>query len=120
MTKRVMIVDDSKATRSMVAFTLQRAGYEVLQAENGVLALAVIEKNQIDCLITDVNMPDMNGYELIRRLRDTAAHRTTPILLLTTTIDSGGKETAQGAGATACLGKPFLPAELIEVVSGML
>lgn len=117
MSKRVMIVDDSKATRSMVAFTLRRAGYEVLEAENGEQALSAIGQTSIDCLITDVNMPGMDGMELVQRMRADQVHRTLPILLLTTTFDGSKKNSAFEAGATGWLGKPFLPAELIEAVA---
>jgi two-component system chemotaxis response regulator CheY len=116
----VMIVDDSKATRSMVAFTLRRAGYEVMEAENGSQALAAIGARRIDCLITDVNMPEMNGVDLVRRVRESALYRTLPVLMLTTTIDSAGKDQAREAGATDWLGKPFMPADLIEAVAKIL
>jgi two-component system chemotaxis response regulator CheY len=118
--KLVMIVDDSKATRSMVAFTLRRAGYEVMEAENGSKALAAIGNSRIDCLITDVNMPEMNGVELVQRVRESALHRTTPVLMLTTTIDSASKDRARAAGATGWLGKPFMPADLLEAVARIL
>ena len=120
MAKRVMMVDDSKSTRSMVAFTLRRAGYEVLEAENGDQALSVIGGIQVDCVITDINMPVMNGLELIRKMRASPAHRTTPILMLTTATDVAKKEEGQIAGATGWLGKPFLPAHLIEAVARIL
>jgi len=116
----VMIVDDSKATRSMVAFTLRRAGYEVMEAENGTQALAAIGTKRIDCLITDVNMPEMNGVDLVRRLRESAVHRAMPVLMLTTTIDSASKDQARDAGAIGWLGKPFMPADLIEAVARIL
>ncbi len=120
MARLVMIVDDSKATRSMVAFTLRRAGYEVMEAENGSQALAAIGARRIDCLITDVNMPEMNGVDLVRRVRESALYRTLPVLMLTTTIDSAGKDQAREAGATDWLGKPFMPADLIEAVAKIL
>jgi two-component system chemotaxis response regulator CheY len=117
MSKRVLMVDDSKATRSMVAFTLRRAGYTVLEAEDGEQAIRTLGEQPIDCLITDVNMPGMDGKELVRRLRESPAHRAMPILLLTTTFDGSQNGQAMQAGATGWLGKPFLPADLIEAVA---
>ena len=120
MSKRVMVVDDSKATRSMVAFTLRRAAYDVLEAENGDQAIKLIGEKPIDCLITDVNMPGMDGMELVRRMRENPLHRTMPILMLTTTFDGSNKGKAIEAGATGWLGKPFLPADLIEAIAKIL
>jgi len=120
MTQRVLIVDDSKATRSMVAFTLRRAGYDVAEAENGRQALAAIEDSRFDLLIADVNMPEMNGFEMVRLVRGNAAYRTTPVLMLTTMVDIASKDRAREAGVTGWLGKPFLPADLIESVSRVI
>jgi two-component system chemotaxis response regulator CheY len=117
--KRVIIVDDSRTTRSMVAFTLRRAGYEVIEADDGVQALSLIGKDPIDCVITDVNMPGMDGLELIRQLRASAAHKTTPILMLTTGTDIGKQQEGKEAGASDWIGKPFHPAALLETVARM-
>jgi two-component system chemotaxis response regulator CheY len=120
MTKSVMVVDDSKTTRSMVAFTLRRAGLTVLEAEDGASAVALCKDRHIDCIITDVNMPGMDGVALIRHMRGSTLHRDTPILMLTTITDMARKEEGRAAGATGFLGKPFLPAHLIEAVSKIM
>jgi two-component system chemotaxis response regulator CheY len=107
MAKRVLMVDDSKTTRDMVAFTLRRAGYEVIEAADGRLALGLLGTNTVDCVITDLNMPVMDGLELIRGVRASAGHRATPILMLTTDSDEAKKTAGKLAGANGWLNKPF-------------
>ncbi len=119
MAKKIMMVDDSKTTRSMVTFTLRRAGYEVMEAEDGSQALELIGSQRFDCVITDINMPVMDGLELIRRLRANPAHQATPILMLTTTSETAKKQAGQDAGASGWLGKPFHPNDLIKLVAAM-
>jgi two-component system chemotaxis response regulator CheY len=116
MAKRVLMVDDSKTTRSMVSFTLRRAGYDVVEAEDGGKALALLGNHAVDCVITDLNMPDMDGLELIRRLRAMATYQKTPIVMLTTQGDDEKKYAGQRAGVTDWLNKPFHPANLLEIV----
>lgn len=116
MTKKVLAVDDSKTMRDMVAFTLKGAGYDVYEAEDGKAALSLLQANKVDAVITDLNMPNMNGFELIRNLRAMAAYKFTPILMLTTEGDSTKKEEGKSAGATGWIVKPFNPEKLVEVV----
>lgn len=116
MTKTVLAVDDSKTMREMVTFTLKGAGYQVVEAEDGKAALGVLEKTKVDAVITDLNMPNMNGFELIRNLRAMAAYKFTPILMLTTEGDATKKEEGKSAGATGWIVKPFNPEKLVEVV----
>jgi two-component system chemotaxis response regulator CheY len=120
MPKKVMMVDDSRTTRSMVAFTLRRAGYEVMEADDGTQALAAIGGDRLDCVITDLNMPGMDGLELIRRLRASPVHATMPILMLSTATDLEKKEEGRMAGANAWLGKPFHPANLVKMVESLV
>jgi two-component system chemotaxis response regulator CheY len=120
MSKKIIVVDDSKSTRTMVTFTLRRAGYEVVEAENGSQALALVEGQAPDGVITDLNMPVMDGLELIRRLRAGPATRVIPILMLTTSSDVAQREQGQTAGANAWLSKPFLPASLVEAIAKLL
>ncbi|AWK87410.1 response regulator [Azospirillum thermophilum] len=114
--KKVLTVDDSRTMRDMVAFTLKNAGYEVVEASDGQQALSVVAANKVDLVITDLNMPVMDGLTLIRRLRATPAHRTTPILMLTTEADESKKMEGRSAGATGWIVKPFNPDKLISVV----
>ena len=116
MAKKILAVDDSKTMREMVSFTLKGAGYEVVEAEDGQAALTVLNGVKVDAVITDLNMPNMNGFGLIRALRANASYKYTPILMLTTEGDSVKKEEGKAAGATGWLVKPFNPAKLIEVV----
>lgn len=116
MTLRVMTVDDSKTMRDMVAFTLRQAGYAVSEAEDGLKALAALRKAGADLVITDLNMPNMDGLSLIRALRKEAGYRTVPILMLTTEADAAKKAEGRSAGATGWIVKPFSPDKLLDVV----
>ena len=116
MTKKIITVDDSKTMRDMVAFTMRQAGFEVLEAADGRNALSVLGQSKVDCVITDLNMPVMDGIQLIRELRAHPVHRSTPILMLTTESDPGKKEAGKQAGATGWLVKPFHPEKLVQTV----
>ena len=102
--------------REMVSFTLKGAGYEVIEAEDGKAALSALNGGKVDAIITDLNMPNMNGFDLIRALRADSNYKFTPILMLTTEGDSSKKEEGKAAGATGWIVKPFNPEKLIEVV----
>jgi len=120
MSKKIIMVDDSKSTRTMVCFTLRRAGYDVVEAEEGGQALALMSGQAPDCVITDLNMPGMDGLELIARLRASQVTCATPILMLTTSTDAAQREQGQKAGANAWLGKPFLPETLVAAVARLI
>ncbi|MGA1876787.1 response regulator [Azospirillum sp. 11R-A] len=114
--KKVMTVDDSRTMRDMVSFTLRGAGYDVVEAADGQQAMSAIATNKVDLVITDLNMPVMDGLTLIRRLRAIPAHRTLPILMLTTEADESKKAEGRAAGATGWIVKPFNPDKLVSVV----
>jgi two-component system, chemotaxis family, chemotaxis protein CheY len=116
MSKRALAVDDSKTMRDMVSFTLKGAGFEVIEAEDGKQALERVAGQQVDVVITDLNMPNMNGFELIRALRADATFKFTPILMLTTEGNDDKKQEGKAAGATGWIVKPFSPEKLIGVV----
>lgn len=116
MKKKVMTVDDSRTMRDMVSFTLRGAGYEVVEAADGQQAMSAIAATKVDLVITDLNMPVMDGLTLIRRLRAIPAHRTLPILMLTTEADESKKAEGRAAGATGWIVKPFNPDKLVSVV----
>ncbi len=116
MAKKILAVDDSKTMREMVSFTLKGAGYEIVEAEDGKAAIEVLGGAKVDAIITDLNMPNMNGFELIRALRANPTYKFTPILMLTTEGDSSKKEEGKTAGATGWIVKPFNPEKLVEVV----
>jgi two-component system chemotaxis response regulator CheY len=117
MTKRILAVDDSKTMRDMVNFTLKNAGYEVLEAEDGLNALSVVQGQKIDCVITDINMPNMDGISLVKALRAKPEFRSTPILILTTEGGEEKKAAGRAAGATGWIVKPFAPDKLIQVIN---
>lgn len=117
MGKCVLAVDDSKTMRDMVAFTLRGAGYTVLEAEHGVAALKVLQTQKVDVIVTDVNMPEMDGITLVRRIRGQGTHAGTPILILTTESDQGKKEEGRAAGATGWIIKPFSPDKLLQIIA---
>lgn len=116
MTKRILVVDDSKTMRDMVSFTLKGAGFDVLEAHDGQHALEVVGDDRVNLVITDVNMPNMDGLSLVRALRSHAIHRSTPILVLTTEGDAAKKSEGRDAGATGWIVKPFEPEKLLQVV----
>ena len=115
MAKTVLSVDDSSAIRMMVSFTLKGAGYEVIEAADGQEGLDKARARTVDMVLTDQNMPRMDGLTMIRNLRAMPAYQTIPILMLTT--ESGDALRAQGkaAGATGWLLKPFDPQKLLEM-----
>jgi two-component system chemotaxis response regulator CheY len=116
MAKKILAVDDSKTMRDMVTFTLKGAGYEVVDAEDGKQALDKLKTGKVDAVITDLNMPNMNGFELIRALRADPSYKMTPILMLTTEGDDAKKQEGKSAGATGWVVKPFNPEKLVQVV----
>lgn len=116
MSKSALTVDDSKTMRDMVSFTLKGAGYSVLEAEDGVQGLSVAQSNNVDVIVTDLNMPNMNGIEMIRALRADPKYASTPILMLTTEGDASKKVEGKEAGATGWVVKPFQPEKLVEIV----
>ncbi|MDR6769328.1 response regulator [Azospirillum sp. BE72] len=116
MPKSVLTVDDSKTIRDMVGFTLKGAGYEVAEASDGNAGLALISQRKFDCIITDLNMPGLDGLALTRAIRASALNRATPVLLLTTEADPAKKSAGREAGATGWLVKPFNPEKLVETV----
>jgi two-component system chemotaxis response regulator CheY len=116
MPKIALTVDDSKTIREMVSFTLKNAGYQILEAEDGVKAVDVIKANNVDVVITDLNMPNMNGIELIKAIRANPKYSLVPILMLTTEGDANKKVEGKNAGATGWIVKPFQPEKLVQVI----
>jgi len=118
--KSILAVDDSASIRSMVSFTLKNAGYEVIEAVDGVEALAKAKTKAINLVLTDQNMPRMDGLTLVHSLRLLPEYRTAPILILTTESGAEMKNRGRAAGATGWLVKPFDPERLIDVVRKLL
>jgi two-component system chemotaxis response regulator CheY len=116
MSKRVMTVDDSATVRQVLKMTLEGAGYEVLQAVDGVDALRKLASESVDMLVTDLNMPNMDGITLIREVRQDPGNRFLPIVMLTTESQPEKKQEGKSAGASGWIVKPFKPEQLLAVV----
>ena len=116
----IMSVDDSASMRQMVTFTLKGAGYDVVEADDGVKALDVARSKKVDLVVTDINMSNMDGITLIRQLRSLPSYQFTPILMLTTESGDGKKQEGKAAGATGWLVKPFNPDQLLATIKKVL
>lgn len=120
MGKVVLTVDDSASIRQMVSFTLKSAGYEVVEAIDGEDGLNKAKAKAADLVLTDQNMPKMDGITLIKTLRGLPQYRSTPILVLTTESSDAMKTAGRSAGATGWLVKPFDPTKLLEVIKKVI
>ena len=116
MSKKILVVDDSASMRQLVAYTLRKAGYEVVDAIDGVDALKKATKEVFNLVVTDINMPKMNGIELTQELRKRHEYQYTPILCLTTESGAARKAEGKAVGATGWIVKPFSPEELKQVI----
>lgn len=116
MAKTILAVDDSPSIRQMVSFTLKSSGYEVVEAVDGIDGVEKAQAGRFDLVLTDQNMPRLDGIGLVKRLRSLPQYATTPILMLTTESSDVMKSQGRAAGATGWLVKPFDPQKLIEVV----
>ena len=114
--KTVLTVDDSRTMRDLLFLALSEAGYRVVQAVDGVDGLEVLECETPDVIVTDINMPRMNGFGFIENVRRGGRHRATPILVLTTESDAEKRGRARQAGATGWIVKPFDPAKLVDAL----
>jgi two-component system chemotaxis response regulator CheY len=116
MKKTILTVDDSATMRAMLKVALDDAGYTVVQAVDGVHGLEVLDGETPDVIITDINMPRMDGFGFIEGVRRDDRHRAIPILVLTTESDSEKKSRAREAGATGWIVKPFNPTKLVDAI----
>jgi len=120
MAKRVLTVDDSASIRQMVSFTLKNAGYEVVEAVDGKDALSKLNGDPIHMVITDLNMPNLDGISLVKNIRSNPAYKFIPIVLLTTESQESKKIEGKQAGATGWIVKPFKPEQLVAVMKKVL
>jgi len=118
--RSILAVDDSASMRKMVSFTLTGAGFHVVEAVDGQDAWDKAQNHSIDLVLTDQNMPNLDGLGLTRKLRDHPKFRATPILILTTESSDAMKQAGRAAGATGWLVKPFDPGRLIEVINKVI
>jgi two-component system chemotaxis response regulator CheY len=120
MAKKVLAVDDSLTIRQLIKMTLSRAGYEVVEAEDGAKGLQKASAEVFDLVLSDINMPEMTGIEMLRGLRKLAQYKFTPIVLVTTESQPEKKLEGKAAGATGWIVKPFEPEQLLAVVTKVL
>ena len=120
MKKKILTVDDSPSIREMVRLTLEDAGYDVIEAEDGLDALKQLQSNKVDMLLSDLNMPKMDGIELVRKVREQQDHKFIPIIMLTTESLANSKMEGKKAGATGWIVKPFREDQLLKVVQKVI
>jgi two-component system chemotaxis response regulator CheY len=120
MAKTILIVDDSASLRQLVKITLTGAGYDVIEAENGQKALDQFDGKKIHLVISDVNMPIMDGITFVTKMKAIAAYKFTPVIMLTTESSSDMKAQGQAAGAKAWVVKPFKPEMILAAVAQLI
>jgi two-component system chemotaxis response regulator CheY len=116
----ILAVDDSPSMREMLAAVLRDSGYQVVEAEDGVKALEVAKQQPVDVVLTDQNMPNMDGLSLVKSLRGLPDYRDTPIMMLTTESSAEMKQKGRDAGATGWMVKPFDPDKLLRMVKALV
>ncbi len=120
MSKEILVVDDSASIRQVVTMTLQDAGYAVTEAKDGVDALGILKGKKFNLIVSDVNMPNMDGISLLREIKKMDATKFTPVLMLTTESEESKKMEGKQAGAKAWLVKPFKPALLLSAIAKLI
>jgi two-component system chemotaxis response regulator CheY len=120
MAKTILIVDDSASVRQVVKIALAGAGYDVIEGVDGKDALSKMTGQKIHLIISDVNMPNMDGITFVKEVKQLAAYKFTPIIMLTTESQEGKKQEGQSAGAKAWVVKPFQPAQMLDAVAKLI
>jgi len=120
MAKTVMVVDDSASLRQVVSIALKGAGYDVVEAADGQIALSKLDKQKINLIVCDVNMPNMDGITFVRELKQLPSYKFTPVIMLTTESQEEKKREGQAAGAKAWVLKPFKPEVLLNAVQKLV
>ncbi|TVZ37606.1 two-component system chemotaxis response regulator CheY [Alteromonadaceae bacterium 2753L.S.0a.02] len=120
MPKTIMIVDDSASLRQVVSIALKSAGYDVLEASNGQDALSKLDGKKINLVISDVNMPVMDGISFVKSMKELPNYKFTPVIMLTTEGSDEKKKAGQAAGAKAWVVKPFQPEQMLKAVSMLI
>jgi len=120
MAKTILVVDDSISLRQVVGIALKSAGYEVIEACDGQDALSKVHGRRIHLIISDVNMPNMDGITFLKEVKKLPDHKFTPVIMLTTESQEARKQEGRAAGAKAWVVKPFQPAQMLEAVSKLI
>lgn len=118
--KKILAVDDSASIRTSISFVLKQEGYEIVEAVDGVDGLAKAKADKFNLVITDINMPNMDGIEMIKQLRQTEGYKFTPIIALTTESQESKMQEGKAAGATGWIVKPFTSEKLIAIVKKII
>jgi len=119
MNKKIMVIDDSSAIRNVVSMVLKSQEYEIIEAIDGIDALKKLQSD-IDLFLCDVNMPNMNGMEFLKEIKNNKDYKFTPFVMLTTESGQDVKVKAKELGAKAWLVKPFQPADLLDVIKKLI
>ena len=120
MAKKILLVDDSASIRQVAGIALRRAGYETVEAANGKEALGLLDGNKLNLIISDVNMPIMNGIEFLKAVKQHPTSKFTPVVMLTTEAGDDLKAQGKAAGAKAWIVKPFQPQTLLDAVAKLI
>lgn len=120
MAKTILVVDDSISMRQLVGIALKGAGYEVIEACDGKDGLVKLEGRKVNLIVSDVNMPNMDGITFLKEVKKSPAHKFTPVIMLTTESQDDKKKQGQEAGAKAWVVKPFQPDQLVNAVSKLV
>ena len=118
--KKILAVDDSISIRKSISFVLTQEGYEVVEAVDGVDGLAKAKEDKFNLVITDINMPNMDGIEMIKQIRQTEGYKFTPIIALTTENQDSKMQEGKAAGATGWIVKPFTSEKLLAIVKKII
>jgi len=120
MAKTIMIIDDSTSLRQVVNITLKGAGYDVIEASDGNDAIGKLDGKKINLIISDVNMPGLNGIDMVKKIKQMAQYKFTPIIMLTTESHDNMKQAGKEAGVKAWMVKPFNPNQMLDAVSKLI
>ncbi|MDC5707071.1 response regulator [Vibrio europaeus] len=120
MQKTIMVVDDSESLRQVVNIALSGAGYRVIEAKDGVQGIEMLDGSKVHLIISDVNMPNMNGIDFVKKVKTLPKYKFTPVIMLTTESQQYLMDESQKAGAKAWMVKPFRPEQMLEAVSKLL
>ena len=120
MSKTILVVDDSSSIRQVVGMALKGAGFHTLEAQDGQDALRQLNGQKVHLIISDVNMPNMDGITFLKAVKQLAAYKFTPVIMLTTEAGAAKKAEGQAAGAKAWVVKPFQPAQMLEAVAKLV
>jgi two-component system chemotaxis response regulator CheY len=120
MAKTIMIVDDSASMRQVVGIAIKGAGYDLIEAADGKDALSKLTGEKIHLIVSDINMPNMDGITFVKEVKQLANYKFTPIIMLTTEVDEVKKQAAKDAGAKAWVNKPFQPTTLLAAIAKLV